>query len=51
MEKYQDKLQIHQIIVITGGLDINLEYKRKSVRAREIKLFSISTVREQARDL
>ena len=51
MEKYQDKLQIHQIIVITGGLDINFEYKRKSIRAKEIKLVSISTVREQARDL
>ena len=32
-------------------LIINLEYKRKSIRAKDLKIASISTVREQAIDL
>ncbi len=32
-------------------MDINFEYKRKSVRARDIKVASITMVREQATDL
>jgi hypothetical protein len=32
-------------------LDINFEYKRKSIRSRDIKVASISMVREQAQDM
>jgi hypothetical protein len=32
-------------------LDINFEYTRKSIRSRDIKLATISMVREQAKDL
>jgi hypothetical protein len=32
-------------------LDINLEYSRKSVRPRELKIATITQVREQAKDM
>ena len=51
IEKFQEKLAPHQLVIITWALDINLEYKRKSIRAKDLKIASISTVREQARDL
>ena len=51
IEKFQEKLAPHQLVIITWTLDINLEYKRKSIRAKDLKIASISTVREQARDL
>jgi hypothetical protein len=32
-------------------LEINFEFKRKSIQARDIKIASITQVREQAKDL
>ncbi len=51
IEKYKDKLDIDKIVIVNGSLDINFEYKRKSIRSRDIKVASISMVREQAQDM
>jgi DNA polymerase III alpha subunit len=51
VEKYQDKLDVDKIIIVNGGLQINFEYGRKTVQARDIKIASISQVREQAEDM
>lgn len=51
IEKYQDKLFVDKIIIITWDLDINFEFKRKSLRARDIKIASLTQIREQANDL
>ncbi|MBB1564739.1 DNA polymerase III subunit alpha [Candidatus Gracilibacteria bacterium] len=51
IEKYAEKLDSNLVVIVTGGLDINFEYKRKSIRAKELKITSISMIREQARDL
>lgn len=51
IEKFKDKLDIDKIVIVNGSLDINFEYGRKSIRARDIKIATISMVREQARDL
>lgn len=51
IETYKDKLDIDKIVIVNGSLDINFEYKRKSIRARDIKIASITMVREQANDL
>ncbi len=51
IDKYKDKLDIDKIVIVTGSLDINFEYKRKSIRASDIKVASITMVREQAQDL
>lgn len=51
IEKFSDKLAPHQIIIITWALDINFEYKRKSIKAKDLKIASITQIREQAKDL
>lgn len=51
VEKYEDKLDINRIIIINGALNVNMEYKRKSIQTRELKIASISMVRDQAKDL
>ncbi|MDD3793343.1 MAG: DNA polymerase III subunit alpha [Candidatus Gracilibacteria bacterium] len=51
VDKYKDKLENDKIIIVSGSLDINFEYKRKSIQARDIKVASITQVREQANDL
>ena len=51
VDKFKDKLAIDKIVIVNGSLDINFEYKRKSVRARDIKVATITMVREQATDL
>lgn len=51
VEKYQDKLDLDKIIIVSGWLQINFEYGRKTIQARDIKIASISQVREQAEDL
>lgn len=51
MEKYQDKLEVDKIVIVNGPLQVNFEYGRKTVQARDIKVASISQVREQAEDL
>jgi len=51
VDTYKDKLAIDKIVIVNGSLDINFEYKRKSIRARDIKIASITMVRSQAKDL
>ncbi|MDD2871632.1 MAG: DNA polymerase III subunit alpha [Candidatus Gracilibacteria bacterium] len=51
VDKYKDKLDIDKIIIINGILSVNFEYARKSIQARDIKIATISMVREQAKDL
>ncbi|MDD2908078.1 MAG: DNA polymerase III subunit alpha [Candidatus Gracilibacteria bacterium] len=51
VDTYKDKVAVDKIVIVTGNLDINFEYKRKSIRARDIKVASITQVREQANDL
>jgi len=49
--KYKDILSIDKIAIITWWLNINTEYKRKSILARELKIVSLSFILDQARDL
>lgn len=51
LEQVKDKLDIDKIIIVEGFLDINLEYKRKSIKAQDISIATISQVREQAKDM
>ena len=51
IEKYAQKLEIAKIIIVNGSLDINFEYNRRSIRARDIKIATINQVREQAIDI
>ena len=51
VETYKDKVLLDRIVIVTGSLDINFEYKRKSIRSREIKIATVTQVREQATDL
>jgi DNA polymerase III alpha subunit len=51
VEKYIEKLEVDKIVIVNWNLQINFEYNRKSIQARDIKIASISQVREQAFDL
>ncbi|MFK7779532.1 MAG: hypothetical protein QM490_00055, partial [Candidatus Gracilibacteria bacterium] len=51
VDKFKDKLEEDKIVIVNGNLGINFDYGRKSVQARDIKIATISMVREQARDL
>lgn len=51
VEKFADKVDIDRFIIVNWNLEINFEYKRKSIQARDIKTASITQVREQAKDL
>ena len=51
VEKYEEKIDNFKIIIVNWTLDINLEYSRKSVKPRDMKIASISQVREQAKDM
>ena len=51
IEKYGDTIQPDRVIIITGNLSVNFEYGRKSIQTREMKIVTLSQVREQARDL
>ena len=50
-EKYKDVVAIGKIVIIEGNLDINFEYRRKSIRPRNIITATLTQVREQARDM
>lgn len=50
-DKFSDKLDADKIIIVSGGININSEYKRKSILARDIKSLSLTQVREQAQSL
>ncbi|MDD5769952.1 MAG: hypothetical protein PHE25_03210, partial [Candidatus Gracilibacteria bacterium] len=47
-DKFADKIEIGKIIIVSGGLNINTEYKRKAILARDIKSLTLTQVREQA---
>lgn len=51
VDKFKDKIDIDKIVIVNGTLVINFEYWRKSIQARDIKIATISMVREQAKDL
>lgn len=51
VEKFADKVDVDRFIIVNWNLEINFEYKRKSIQARDIKTASITQVREQAKDL
>ncbi|MDR3150209.1 MAG: hypothetical protein LBU14_00845 [Candidatus Peribacteria bacterium] len=42
IDTYKDKLEILRIIVVNGFLDINFEFKRKSVKSQKIDIYTIS---------
>lgn len=50
-EKFKDKIEIDTVIIVSWGLNINIEYKRKAILAREIKSLTLTQVREQALSL
>jgi DNA polymerase III alpha subunit len=50
-ETFKDKIDEHKIIIVNGGLNLNMEYKRKAILARDIKSLSLTQVREQAQSL
>ncbi len=50
-DKFSDKLETGKIIIVSWWLNINPEYKRKSILARDIKSLSLTQVREQAQSL
>lgn len=51
IEKYKDKFELNKIIIVTWLLNINYEYKRKSIKSKDIKFLSITEARAQAEDL
>jgi len=50
-DKYSSKVWLDKIVIVSWALNINLEYSRKSIIARDIKVASISQVRENAKEL
>lgn len=50
-ETFKDKMEADRIIIVSGGLNINTEYKRKAILARDIKSLTLTQVREQAQSL
>ena len=51
VDKFKDKLEVDKIVIVNWNLWINFEFWRKSIQARDIKIATISMVREQAKDL
>ena len=47
-DKFKDKLLSDRIVIVSWWLNINTEYKRKAILARDIKSLTITQVREQA---
>jgi DNA polymerase-3 subunit alpha len=48
---YKNKLAVSKIVIVNWFLDINFEYRRKSIRAQNIQDYTISWVRETAKNL
>ena len=51
IDKYVEKLEEAKIIIVTWTLNINFEYWRKSINVINMQVISISSVRNQAKDL
>lgn len=47
-EKYADKMKANSIVIVNWNININTEYKRKSVLARDLRFITLTQVREQA---
>lgn len=50
-DKYKDKVKEDMVVIVDGYLSINQEYKRKNIQVKDMKVVSLSSVREQAMDL
>ena len=50
-DEHKDKVDIWKVVIIEWNLDINFDYRRKSIRARKIVAANLTQVREQARDM
>lgn len=50
-DKFKDKLVLDSIVIVNWWININTEYKRKAILARDIKSVSIWMAINQARDL
>lgn len=50
-DKYKDKVVEDSFIIVDWFLNINLEYKRKSITPKDLKIVSLSMIRENAKDL
>lgn len=50
-DTWKDKVQLDHFIIVSGNLSVNAEYKRKSILARDIKIISLTQVREQAKSM
>ncbi|MDD3302291.1 MAG: DNA polymerase III subunit alpha [Candidatus Gracilibacteria bacterium] len=46
----KDSIEIGKIIYVEGNLNLDLEYGRKSISSRKASTYSLTKVREQARD-
>ena len=51
VEKFEDKIENYKIVIVNWSLDINFEYKRKTIRPREFKIATITQVRTQAKEM
>lgn len=49
--KFNNKVEVGNVIVVDGTLNVDFNFWRKWVAAREIKVFSVSQVREQAKSM
>jgi len=47
--KYLPDLEIGKFVIVTGGISVNEKFGRKTILAREMKVVSLSFVREHAR--
>ena len=50
-DKFKDLLNIDTIVIVSWLLNLNLEYKKKSIIPRELKTISLWVVIKQAKDL
>ena len=51
IDKYAEKIDEAKIIIVSWILNINFEYWRRSINIRNMQVLSISSVRNQAKDL
>lgn len=50
-DRFKDLLKTEVFIIVKGWININPEYKKKGVLARDIKVLTLSQAREQAQSL
>lgn len=50
-DKFKHLIDPDKIVIVQWGLNLNMEYKRKAILARDIKSLSLTQVREQAQAL